>query len=66
MKKFLMLLVAGTLVLSIAGCKKEVEEPATPNKGDAAKVGDGAKEGAKEDAKEVVDDAAAKVKKALD
>jgi hypothetical protein len=66
MKKFLMLLVAATLVLSITGCKKEVEEPATANPEDAAKVGDGAKEDAKEDAKKAVDEAADKVKKALD
>jgi len=61
MKKFLMLLVAGTLVLSITGCKKKVEEPAVPNKEDVGKVGDGAKE----DAGKAVDDAAAKAKKAL-
>mgnify|MGYP005644235029 CR=1 FL=1 len=50
MKKFLMLLVAGTLVLSIAGCKKEATED---------KVDDLKKAGEK-----VADDAAKKVEDA--
>jgi len=48
MKKFLMFLVAGTLVLSITGCKKEEK------KGDDIK----------KDAKEVVEDAKKDVKDA--